>query len=226
MQRDPIAIISLRSSGGVPRKKDDGNAKRTARSETENRNERSTGGLGEFKIVKFKPRRCEPPRCWRALPAEIMFVVHSFLCELAVECCLPPFLNFKSDPASPLTVRSKIYICTRDMCIRTLHVVSDVLRHRKPSIERNCQALHLPSRFTAPIMEIFTEATGVLYMQGLVMKTGTSLPSRTRQFLALQITFCLKLVPPLSSSFSSLPERCSRFLQRVTACAQDDERSI
>lgn len=60
----------------------------------------------------------------------------------------------------------------------------------------------------------------VLYMPALVTKTGTSLPSRTRQFLALQITFRLKRASPLFSFFffASLPKSLvrSRFQPRVT----------
>ena len=42
----------------------------------------------------------------------------------------------------------------------------------------------------------------LLYMPAFVTKTGTSLPSRTRQFLALQITFRLKRTSPLLLSLS------------------------
>ena len=82
----------------------------------------------------------------------------------------------------------------------------------------------------------------MLYMSALVTKTGTSLPSRTLQFLALQITFrlkraCLLAISPFSFSLSlslslslllsSLPERsgpvCSRFQPGVDAC---DDLSI
>ena len=80
----------------------------------------------------------------------------------------------------------------------------------------------------------------MLYMSALVTKTGTSLPSRTLQFLALQITFrlkraCLLAISPFSFSLSlslslllsSLPEQsgpvCSRFQPGVDAC---DDLSI
>lgn len=81
----------------------------------------------------------------------------------------------------------------------------------------------------------------MLYMSALVTKTGTSLPSRTLQFLALQITFRLKRASspslllslfflPLSLFLSSFPlfppkcaPMCSRFQPGVDAC---DDLSI
>lgn len=63
--------------------------------------------------------------------------------------------------------------------------------------------------YPAMVTKIFTEKPAhrcLLYMPAFVTKTGTSLPSRTRQFLALQITFRLKRTSPLLPSlFFPLP---------------------